>query len=95
MAVVARLDRYRAALVAAMSQPVASTEYVFTAGQGRGAASEQSIAKTELRGTSPTSRCRCKLNDLRHMFASSLANNSRNLLIIGDAPGHTTRTSER
>lgn len=39
---------------------------------------------------------RCRLNDLRHTFASNLASDGVSLLIIRDGLGHTTtRMSER
>lgn len=95
-AVVALSDRCRDAIVVAMSQPVASSEYVFTTEEGRPYSLATikryfGLAK-QLAGITR----RCRLNDLRHTFASNLASDGCNLLIIRDALGHTTtRMSER
>lgn len=95
-AIIALSDRCRKVMVEAMSQPVASTEYVFTTDVGK----PYSVA-TINRYYSVAKRLagitrRCRLNDLRHTFASNLANDGCNLLIIRDALGHTTtRMSER
>lgn len=95
-AVVALSDRCRDAIVVAVSQPVTSSEYVFTTEEGR----PYSIATInryfalakQLAGITR----RCRVNDLRHTFASNLASDGCNLLIIRDALGHTTtRMSER
>src|SRR5439155_14603439 len=89
-------DRCCDAIVAATSQPVASSEYVFTTEEGR----PYSIATIQRYFTLAKQLAgiirRCRLNDLRHTFASNLASDGCNLLIIRDALGHTTtRMSER
>jgi hypothetical protein len=95
-ATVALSDRCRNAIVTAMSQHVASSEYVFCTEDGKPYSESTlrryfAIAK-QLAGITR----RCRLNDLRHTFASNLASEGLSLLDIRDALGHTTvRMSER
>lgn len=95
-AMVALSDRCREAIVTAMSQRVASSEYVFCTEDGQPYSESTlrryfAIAK-RLAGI----RRRCRLNDLRHTFASNLASEGLSLLDIRDALGHATvRMSER
>jgi len=95
-AVVALSDRCRAVIVEATSHPVVSTEYVFTTEEGR-PYSESTLRRyfAIAKKFAGITR-RCRLNDLRHSFASNLASEGLSLLDIRDALGHTTvRMSER
>jgi integrase len=89
-------DRLRDAIEEAISQPIVNSEYVFTTDSGRPYSDSTlrkyfAIAK-HLAGITR----RCRLNDLRHTFASNLASDNISLLYIRDALGHTTtRMSER
>lgn len=93
---VALSDRCYEAIVTAMNEQVTSTEYVFTTEEGKPYSESTlrryfAIAK-QIAGITR----RCRVNDLRHTFASNLASNGCNLLDIRDALGHTsTRMSER
>ncbi len=95
-ATVALSDRCAAAIVTAMSHEVTSSEYVFVTDDGKPFSESTlrrhfAIAK-RLAGITR----RCRLNDLRHSFASNLASEGLSLLDIRDALGHTTvRMSER
>lgn len=95
-AIVALSDRCRAAVVEATSGAVASAEYVFATSEGL-PYSESTLRRyfalaKKLAGITR----RCRLNDLRHTFASNLASEGLSLLDIRDALGHTTvRMSER
>jgi integrase len=96
MAVVALSDRCRSAVEEAMSKGVGNTEYVFTTDEG------QPYSESTLRRYFALAKQfagitrRCRLNDLRHTFASNLASEGLSLLDIRDALGHTTgRMSER
>lgn len=95
-ATVALSDRCREAIVAAMFNHVASTEYVFCTDDGK-PYSESTLRRYYdiAKGLAGITR-RCRLNDLRHTFASNLADEGLSLLDIRDALGHTTvRMSER
>lgn len=95
-AIVGLSDRCREAIMKAMSRHVASSEYVFCTEDGKPYSESTlrryfAIAK-RLAGITR----RCRLNDLRHTFASNLASEGLSLLDIRDALGHTTvRMSER
>ena len=95
-AIVALSDRCLEAIVTAMSQSIASSEYIFTTSDGKPYSMSTikryfAIAK-RIAGITR----RCRLNDLRHTFASNLADEGCNTLTIRDALGHTTaRMSER
>ena len=95
-AVVALSDRCYSAILDSTNGAVTNTEYVFSTAEGRpySVATVKryfSIAK-KIAGITR----RCRINDLRHTFASNLASNGCNLLVIRDALGHTsTRMSER
>ena len=75
---------------------MASAEYVFATDEGR-PYSEATLRRyfalaNKLAGITR----RCRLNDLRHTFASNLASEGMSLLEIRHALGHTTvRMSER
>jgi site-specific recombinase XerD len=96
MAMVALSDRCRSAVEEAISSVVANAEYVFTTEEGQ-AYSETTVRRyfalaKKLAGITR----RCRINDLRHTFASNLASEGLSLLDIRDALGHTTvRMSER
>lgn len=95
-ATIALSDRLRAAIEEAMSQTIVNSEYVFTTESGRpysDSTLRDYYAKAKhLAGITR----RCRLNDLRHTFASNLASDGVSLLIIRDGLGHTTtRMSER
>lgn len=95
-ATVALSDRCREAIVTAMFNQVASTEYVFCTEDGK-PYSESTLRRYYdiAKGLAGITR-RCRLNDLRHTFASNLADEGLSLLDIRDALGHTTvRMSER
>jgi site-specific recombinase XerD len=95
-ATIALSDRLRDTIEEAVSQPIVNSEYVFTTESGRPYSDSTlrkyyAIAK-HLAGITR----RCRLNDLRHTFASNLASDGVSLLIIRDGLGHTTtRMSER
>lgn len=95
-AAVALSDRCRDAIEEAMSSAVANAEYVFTTEEGQ-PYSETTVRRyfalaKKLAGITR----RCRINDLRHTFASNLASEGLSLLDIRDALGHTTvRMSER
>lgn len=95
-ATIALSDRLRDAIEEAISQPIVNSEYVFTTESGKPYSDSTlrkyyAIAK-HLAGITR----RCRLNDLRHTFASNLASDGVSLLIIRDGLGHTTtRMSER
>jgi integrase len=88
-------DRLRDAIEEAISQPIVNSECVFTTESGRPYSDSTlrkyfAIAK-HLAGIAR----RCRLNDLRHTFASNLASDF-SVLSIRDALGHTTtRMTER
>jgi integrase len=95
-AVIGLSDRCRAAIEEAMTSAVTNAEYVFTTDEGQ-PYSEGTLRRyfglaKKLAGITR----RCRLNDLRHTFASNLASEGLSLLDIRDALGHTTvRMSER
>jgi hypothetical protein len=95
-AIVALSDRCLAAVEDAQSGAVASAEYVFATEEGR-SYSEATLRRyfalaKKIAGITR----RCRLNDLRHTFASNLASEGLSLIDIRDALGHTTvRMSER
>jgi integrase len=88
VATIALSDRCRAAIVEALSQAIISTEYVFTTENGKPYSESTlrryfAIAK-RLAGISR----RCRLNDLRHTFASNLINDGIPSIVVRDALGH-------
>jgi integrase len=87
-ATIALSDRCRAAVVEALSQAITSSEYVFTTENGKPYSESTlrryfAIAK-RLAGISR----RCRLNDLRHTFASNLINDGIPSIVVRDALGH-------
>lgn len=95
-ATVALSDRCRDALVTAMFNHVASTEYVFCTEDGKPYSESTLRRYYEIAKQLAGITRRCRLNDLRHTFASNLASEGLSLLDIRDALGHTTvRMSER
>jgi len=95
-AVVALSDRCHVAIEEAMSSVVTNAAYVFASEEGL-PYSETTLRRyfalaKKLAGITR----RCRINDLRHTFASNLASEGLSLLDIRDALGHTTvRMSER
>jgi integrase/recombinase XerD len=95
-ATIALSDRCRAALVSAMSSAVPNREYVFVTASGNPYSESVirdyfAIAKA-LAGITR----RCRLNDLRHTFASNLVNYGASLLEVRDGLGHASvRMAER
>jgi integrase len=88
VATIALSDRCRAAVVEALSQTIISTEYVFTTETGKPYSESTlrryfAIAK-RLAGIVR----RCRLNDLRHTFASNLINDGIPSIVVRDALGH-------
>jgi len=95
-AVVALSDRCRDAIVAATSQRSRRANMSSRPKRGGRTASQPSSATSTLARQLAGITRRCRLNGLRHTFASNLASYGCNLLIIRDALGHTTtRMSER
>lgn len=95
-AVVALSDRCRAAIQEAVSSAVASAEYVFATSEGLPYSEATLRRYFALAKKFAGITRRCRLNDLRHTFASNLASEGLSLLDIRDALGHTTvRMSER
>lgn len=89
VATIALSDRCRAAIVEALSQAIISSEYVFTTETGK-PYSESTLRRyfavaKRLAGITR----RCRLNDLRHTFASNLINDGIPSIVVRDALGHT------
>jgi integrase len=89
VATIALSDRCRAAIVEALSQPITSSEHVFSTENGK-PYSESTLRRyfgiaKRLAGITR----RCRLNDLRHTFASNLINDGIPSIVVRDALGHT------